>query len=102
MLKLSILHFDGKIVEMKEFLDTDLDLFFDCITRKEVYWNRLTGRGIWVNVATVRHVLVEKMFLPKNDTSKAKDNLEKKKKIVESKDTDQSLEQNSKENSEAT
>lgn len=61
MIKLSILHNDGKIADIEHFLEEDLDDFLNCIYKNKMYWNTLTGRGFWVNPLTIRHIIAERL-----------------------------------------
>ncbi len=61
MLKLSILHTDGKIADIDTFKEKDLDELLRCIYKNKMYWNQATERGIWINPLTVRHIIAERI-----------------------------------------
>ena len=49
MLKLFISFKDGKILEVNDLDENDLKYFFECVKKNKMYWNKVTGRGFWLN-----------------------------------------------------
>lgn len=74
MIKISILHNDGKVAEIKDFSETEISRFIGCVSNNKMYWNPATERGFWANPLTIRHIIAEPQFNSRSENvSKAKE-----------------------------
>ena len=69
MLKLFISFSDGKILTVNDLEEQDLDHFFDCLKKNKMYWNKMTGRGFWLNSNSVYHIVAEKVPIGEENAS---------------------------------
>ena len=78
MIKLFISFSDGKIVEVQQLQEEDLDYFLSCITKNKMYWNKLTGRGFWLNSSIAYHIVAEKWTPTCEPETPSKENVPEK------------------------
>ncbi len=64
MIKLTITYNDERTLEINDLKAEDVKIFFECLSKGELYWDNSKNRGFWTDSKTIRHIVVTKIATP--------------------------------------